>query len=570
MSGSGQDPRAPRGWPQGSDPRASQTPPASGWPPPPPQSTGGWRDPRTGQWVVGETTGSDGQPGTGGYPQSGTEAYQRPGTGSYQQPGAVPPSAWQDPGPGQWQVTGTGAWGGGPGVPGGPVQPHGAPPPPPRRGGAPLFAPLVALLGLVLVAGGSVFAASRLDLVGGGTAAATPTAEATQDPGESYDPNATETPGPPATPTPQPTAFVTPPPNEQATVPGTLLYVRDGNIWSVTGTASTQLTGKGSDSSPTWSEDGQTIYFVRTTLQRGKTPPWGNSRTPPSVTHYATDIMSMTADGGAAKRLFTSMFRSGQGFWSTVAIQPDLSPDGKTFALVSDFGEVPTSDIDATPVILATMSSSGKNLKDMGIRYEGEGLYTPLGHNDPAWSPDGKSIAFTYDDKGGGKGAGIPHIGIIKAPFKKRAPELSPNGRGYANPAWSPDGLYIAAERMTNNSRDIVVLDPNTWAEVARLTTDGKSFAPEWSPNGDQIAFLHVDGLDVDARVMTLDLAGNLTLTANQAVTVDGSVDPESPPAWFMPADQRVALPTPTPGPLVTDAPATPDAAATDGASAAP
>ena len=38
----------------------------------------------------------------------------------------------------------------------------------------------------------------------------------------------------------------------------------------------------------------------------------------------------MNADGSDRKRLFTSMFKSGKGYWSTVAIQPDISPDGKT------------------------------------------------------------------------------------------------------------------------------------------------------------------------------------------------------------------------------------------------
>ena len=205
---------------------------------------------------------------------------------------------------------------------------------------APLLAPLVALLGLILIAGGSVFAAAWLDLrrrCGGHRDA--DVALVTLQLGQTYYPDATDTPGPVATPTPQPTPIVTPPPNEVATVPGTLSYVRDGNIYAFSGTHVDPAERPGTDSSPTWSEDGKTIYFVRTKEQRGGTPPWGKDLGPyraPSITHYATDIMSMDADGSGRKRLFTSMFKSGKGYWSTVAIQPDVSPDGKTIVLASD------------------------------------------------------------------------------------------------------------------------------------------------------------------------------------------------------------------------------------------
>ena len=61
--------------------------------------------------------------------------------------------------------------------------------------------------------------------------------------------------------------------------------------------------------------------------------------------------------------------------------------------------------------------------------------------------------------------------------------------------------------------------------------------------------YLHVDGLDVDLRVMTLEQgATGPTLKLDQAVTVDGDVDPETPPAWFIPEDQRtLAVPATAP-----------------------
>jgi Tol biopolymer transport system component len=144
----------------------------------------------------------------------------------------------------------------------------------------------------------------------------------------------------------------------------------------------------------------------------------------------------------------------------------------------------------------------------------------------------------------------VPRIGIVKYPVKKGKPDLSPKDRPYADPDWSPDGRYLAAERVTPDKRDVVILDPQTWEQVARLTDDGRSFAPVWSPNGDQIAYLHIDGLKVDLRIMTLEQGPTgLTLKSDQAVTVDGDVDPESAPAWFIPEDQRTvvhAAPEPT------------------------
>jgi len=94
----------------------------------------------------------------------------------------------------------------------------------------------------------------------------------------------------------------------------------------------------------------------------------------------ATDIMSVRADGSGRKRRFRSMFSTGQGTWSTVAIQPDLTPDGRTVILVSDLGVVPTADFRFGGVVLSSMSTSGRNLKSLGVVARGMPTATNLGH----------------------------------------------------------------------------------------------------------------------------------------------------------------------------------------------
>ncbi len=84
------------------------------------------------------------------------------------------------------------------------------------------------------------------------------------------------------------------------------------------------------------------------------------------------------------------------------------------------------------------------------------------------------------------------------------------------------------------------------------LTTDGDSFAPVFSPAGDQIAYLHRDGLNIDLRVMTLEIdeRGGITMVDDRPVTSDGGIDGASAPSWFIPADELAgAPPRSRPGP---------------------
>ena len=93
------------------------------------------------------------------------------------------------------------------------------------------------------------------------------------------------------------------------------------------------------------------------------------------------------------------------------------------------------------------------------------------------------------------------------------------------------------------------------------MTDDGASWAPTWSPAGDGIAYLHVDGQTVDLRLAKLDgTAPTWTVSETIDLTEVSDLEPASRPDWFIPADQLPATPPP----------ATPDASAAASPSAAP
>ena len=119
-------------------------------------------------------------------------------------------------------------------------------------------------------------------------------------------------------------------------------------------------------------------------------------------------------------------------------------------------------------------------------------------------------------------------------------------GPGYLIPAWSPDGKYIAATKTSAFGTDIVILNAANGAELARLTDDGNSWAPTWSPRGDQIAYLHVAGQVIDLRMAQLDGSGARTGRSRTRcdLTTAAGLDGVSRPDWYVPAAD---LPAATP-----------------------
>jgi len=507
------------------------SPPGSGYPPTPPDE-GGYRPPA-----------EEVQPAApeGGYP---------PPNAGYPTPegGYLPPDAAPYPPVEAYPVE--------PQVPPGYVAGLPSEPPQEPRRRSPMVAPILAFVALVLVGGASLFlvnylnatiddAATEASLEPGPVAAADPATEPeptvapepTDEPPTGTEP--TEAPAETLEPEPEETAepiTVVPPSDQRADVAGSLLFTRlGGDIWSASGTTMRSLTNSSStkaDSNPTWSPDGKRVYFIRSTKREVRD---GRARLDGKYTLYPTDLMSMKADGSDRKRVFNSLIKDSRGEWFSHVLQPSVSSAGNNVAVVSD-GNDGAGDGVELHIINA---KSGRMRK---VSAPTEALPTMrLGHNDPDFSPDGKHIAFTYNDNASTEGD--PRVGVFTCQTKSKCT----SGRtkllksGYANPSWSPSGALLAVEATDGTGRDIAIISAKGGHERVQLTNDGNSFAPEFSPNGDQIAYLKRDGLGIDLRIMSLEIddKGKITLVDDRPVTSDGEVDGDSGLSWYIPRSER-------------------------------
>jgi len=335
---------------------------------------------------------------------------------------------------------------------------------------------------------------------------------------------------------------------EEATFQGAIVYAKAGNIWVQTNDDVEQVTSSGGDSMPSWAPHGQWIYYIHSTADRGNWPVRGH------IGRYdidVPDLMRVRADGsGEPERLATGRVKDGRLEWSAFMRQPVLSPDGKTIALVTD---APNPGEDN--VVLKFLNIETKKLRSAGVRSAGV-----LGHQDPEWRSDGKLLLFTQNGRDGARGAPV----ILRYDTRtKKAGTLS--APGYMQPSYSPDGRYVAATRTTALGTDVVILDARNGRQLLRLTDDGASFAPSWSPAGNGIAFLHIVGQTVDLRLAVLDGAAPAwTVKETVNLTEVSGLDASSRPDWFIPADLLPATPAPT------VAPSAPGSAAPTVASPAP
>jgi len=101
---------------------------------------------------------------------------------------------------------------------------------------------------------------------------------------------------------------------------------------------------------------------------------------------------------------------------------------------------------------------------------------------DPAWSPDGKSIAFVATVEGKRQISAMSAEGLNVRLLTSGAAE-------HFHPAFSPDGGRIALTYVENGASRIAVMDSGGSNSKPVTPVEQRSRWPAWSPDGKRIAY---------------------------------------------------------------------------------
>jgi Tol biopolymer transport system component len=194
------------------------------------------------------------------------------------------------------------------------------------------------------------------------------------------------------------------------------------------------------DISPAWSPNGRRIAFVS---DRGTT-----------TSDYNTNIWVMNADGSRPRQLTSAV---------TAASDPAWSPDGRKIAFAAGTYtlQIYVMDADGSHLRLLTRARSGAAA--------------------PAWSPDGRKIAFTIGARATSTPPDDPgKIYVMKRNGTARR-NLTRNAVGNSGPAWSPDGRRIAFARQSGSSSEIYVMNADGSGQKKLTQSPAFNGSPAWS-----------------------------------------------------------------------------------------
>jgi TolB protein len=144
----------------------------------------------------------------------------------------------------------------------------------------------------------------------------------------------------------------------------------------------------------------------------------------------------------------------------------------------------------------------------------------------PAWSPNGKQLAFEFNPDFAGRPAAKSDVYVMNADGS-RARNLTKALPGFAgDPGWSPDGRYIVFESVQKGNSDIYRIDVRTRAQRRLTTSPAPDEDPSWSRKG-RIAFTSARDGNREIYVMDANGKGVRNITRSPASDRNPSWSPD-------------------------------------------
>jgi hypothetical protein len=202
------------------------------------------------------------------------------------------------------------------------------------------------------------------------------------------------------------------------------------------------------------------------------------------------------------------------------ACQPAWSPDGMSLAFTTPCTSNREEYVGSS-IFVTQVGADGDATTPMPLILSLSG-----GSYDPAWSPDGSKIAFTSQR------TGRSQIFVVGADGSNPV-NLNNDLAFNWTPTWSPDGEQLAFITGRSGQEEVWLISSGGGEETRFTRGDGKAVArPSWSPDGATIAFEKVIGNI--SRLIGASLAdgGMRELQICQAGAL--SLQPMGEPAWSL------------------------------------
>lgn len=217
-----------------------------------------------------------------------------------------------------------------------------------------------------------------------------------------------------------------------------------------------------------------------------------------SADQKSRDIFVVNADGSGQNQLTKGVVIEGTAAWS---------PDGRRI-----IAQVSVNNVSTIARFKVGDDNKSAEQVMLSADIKADSAF-------PAWSPDGKQVAFQSKRDGP-----LSQIFLMDADGNNKV-RVS-DGNGFAGqPSWSPDGKYISyaggAQQVSGAQREIFVV-PASGGTPKQITNSGGSLiTPVWSPDGAHLICLQVLG-ERDYKILLMDTDGTNLRTLFEGGAISG------------------------------------------------